>query len=123
MVWFGPEEEVVQHIQPFIAAGPTTNNTKTVRWTDWWKVAEFGSYNNPGATECVNGQYYSSYTLGTKQTDPVAMTAVFHSLMEFSKANPDFNGFFGVDRYPNAVALSVPNGDAAYPYREIKSQM
>ncbi len=123
VVWFGPEKEVMQHIQPLIAAGPTTNNTKTVRWTDWWTVADFGAYISPGATDCVDGQYYNSYTLGIKRTDPVAMTALFNNLTEFSKANPDFTGFFGVDRYPNAVTLSVPDGDTTYPYREIKSQV
>lgn len=123
MVWFGPPEDVIQHIQPFLVAGPTKNSTKTVRWTDWWTVANFGAYTSPSAIDCVDGQYYNSYTLGIKQTDPVAMAALYKNFTDFAKLNPDFSGFFGIDRYPNAVTLRVPDGNTAYPYREIKSQM
>ncbi|KAL9082892.1 MAG: hypothetical protein Q9165_008745 [Trypethelium subeluteriae] len=123
VVWFGPEEEVMQHIQPFIAAGPTITNTKTARWTDWWTVADFGAYSIPSATDCVNGQNYTAYTLGVKRTDPNTLMSLFNNVTDFSKTNPNFSGFFGVDRYPNAVTLRVPDGDTAYPYREIKSQV
>ncbi|ELR03672.1 hypothetical protein GMDG_06315 [Pseudogymnoascus destructans 20631-21] len=123
LVWFGPEADVTQHIQPFIVAGPTTTNTKTVRWTDWYTVALFGAYVSPGATDCTYGQYYNAYTLGIAQTDPVAMTALFNNITAFSSENPDFTGFFGVNRYPNAVALSVEDNDTAYPYRGVKSQI
>ncbi|KAL9074399.1 MAG: hypothetical protein Q9157_004402 [Trypethelium eluteriae] len=123
VVWFGPEDEVMQYIQPFITAGPTINNTRTVRWTDWWTVADFGTYTSPSATDCVNGEYYTSYALGIKQTDPNALTTLFNNLTEFSKANPSFSGFFGIDRYPNAMTLRVPDGEMAYPYRDIKSQV
>jgi hypothetical protein len=123
VVWFGPEEELVQHIQPFLAAGPTANNTKTVRWTDWWTVANFGGYTSPTAPDCANGQYFNSYALDIKNTDPVVLGTVFHDIVEFSKANPGFVGSFGIDRYPEAVTLSVPNGETAYAYRDTKSQV
>jgi hypothetical protein len=123
VVWFGPEEEVVQHIPPFLAAGPTANNTKTVRWTDWWTVANFGGYTSPTAPDCANGQYFNSNALEIKKTDPAVLTKVFHDIVEFSKANPGFVGSFGIDRYPEAVTLSVPNGETAYAYRDAKSQV
>ncbi|KAI9684236.1 MAG: hypothetical protein M1822_005709 [Bathelium mastoideum] len=123
LVWFGQEHELVQHVQPFIAAAPTTYDRKTVRWIDWWTVAGFGAYTVPGATDCTNSQYDNSYSLGINQTDPITMTALFNNFTAFSKANPGFSGFFGVNRYPNAVTRSVPDSDTAYPYREIKSQV
>lgn len=98
-------------------------STKTVRWTDWWTVALFGNYASPSAIDCVDGQSYNSYALAVKQTDPVAMTALFNNLTEFTKANPGFSGFFGINRYPNAVTLKVPDDETAYPFRETKSQM
>ncbi|RDW58819.1 hypothetical protein BP6252_13295 [Coleophoma cylindrospora] len=123
VVWFGPEDELTQHIQPFLAAGPESNDTKTVQWTDWWTVANFGGYNSPTASDCVDGQYFNSYALDIKNTDPAVLTAVFNDIVEFSQANPGFSGSFGIDRYPEAVTMSVPSGETAYAYRDTKSQV
>lgn len=123
VVWFGPEEEVTQHIQPFLAAGPETKSTNTVRWTDWWTVANFGAYTRPTAPDCIDGQYFISYALDIKNTDPTTLSTVFNDLVGFSKANPGFVGSFNIDRYPEALAMSVPNGETAYAYRDTKSQV
>ncbi|RMZ74827.1 hypothetical protein DV737_g5694, partial [Chaetothyriales sp. CBS 132003] len=122
-VWFGPEDEVNNQIQPFLALGPAANATSTVRWTDWWTVANFGAYNRASAIDCVNSQDYTAYALGTRKTDPHTLTKVYTGLATFTKANPGFVGFIGIDRYPNAVTLSIPQGETAYPYRAIKSQV
>jgi len=123
VVWFGPEADLPGHIQPFLAAGPTANNTKTVRWTDWWTTANFGAYTTPTAPDCRDGQYFNSYALDVKNTDPDVLTKAFHDIVEFSRANPGFSGSIGINRYPEALTLSVPNGETAYAYRDTKSQV
>lgn len=123
VVWFGAESDVEKHIQPFLAAGPTANNTKTVRWTDWWTVANFGGYTSPTAPDCVDGQYFNAYALSIKKTDAAAMSSVYGEIVAFSKANPGFSGSFGVDRYPERVTLKVPGGETAYAYRDTKAQV
>ncbi|PVH94013.1 FAD binding domain protein [Periconia macrospinosa] len=121
VVWFGPEADFAKEIQPFLAAGPIANNTKTVQWTNWWTVANFGGYSSPTAPDCVDGQFFNAYALDIKKTDPAAMTKVYGDIVAFARANPGFSGFFGINRYPETVTLQVPNCETAYGYRDTKA--
>lgn len=86
-------------------------------------VAYFGLGATLAATSCGHGLYTNSYGLGLKQTDVAAFISYFNDATKFWTDNPEISGSLLLQRYPNTVTLSVPDGLTAYPHRQIKTQL
>ncbi|KAL4997559.1 FAD-binding domain-containing protein [Aspergillus recurvatus] len=121
--YFGPLDEAEELVAPLRALGPLTTATNIVPWTQLQRTAFFGQGNTSDPTECIPGQWSDGYSIGLKQTDVPTLVSFFNSLHEFYSQHPSLNGIVLIERYPNAVTLSVPDGETAYPHREIKIQV
>ncbi|KAI1098220.1 hypothetical protein F4804DRAFT_325398 [Jackrogersella minutella] len=117
-LYFGSAEEAEKYLTPFAEAGPLSTSRNEVSWPQFFSALSIAD-----TTECVPGQYSNGYAIGLKQTDVPSFVSYFNKLADFSVKYPEFNGSFTIDRYPNAVALSVPDYQTAYPHREIKTHL
>ncbi|KAI1412487.1 hypothetical protein F5Y13DRAFT_179995 [Hypoxylon sp. FL1857] len=118
ILYFGPSEEAEKYLTPFIQAGPSTRDTQVAPWLDF-----FSSLESVDVTECAPGQYSNGYSVGLRQTHVPTFVSYVNNLTKFSLENPEFNGSFTIDRYPNSVTLGVPDSRTAYPHREIKAHL
>ena len=114
--YFGPQEEGLKYLQPFIDLKPVIQSAKMVNWTGVWADAYFGL----DATGCAKRNYVNAYSEGLIQTDPSALQSFFTDLSAFSVAHPDIHANFVIHRFPTQAVLAVPDDATAYPYRDIK---
>lgn len=72
---------------------------------------------------CKPNQHINIYTLGLKQIDPPTFESFFANLTDFWEANPDFQGRWLLQRYPNHAVQAVSDDETAYGFRDIKTFM
>jgi len=115
--YFGPQEEGLSYLQPFIDLKPVIQSVKMVNWTGVFADAYFGL----DTTGCVKGQYVNAYTEALKQTDVDTLESFFADLSDFSATNfPSIRASLVIHRFPTQAVLAVPDNDTVYPYRDIK---
>ena len=75
-------------------------------------------------TGCVDGQYINAYTMGLKQTTPATFESFFADLSTFNAEHAtDVHVGYTVHRWSQQAVLAVPDGDTAYPWRQLKMHM
>jgi len=118
-VYFGPQEEGLKYLQPFIGLKPILTRTQMVSWTNITSSSYFGF--DKGA--CVKGQYVNPYTVGAKQTDVATLSSFTNDLLNFQIQNPDVSVNFVTHRFPNQAVLAVPDFATAYPNRDLQTHL
>ncbi|MCJ1386710.1 hypothetical protein MMC17_009836 [Xylographa soralifera] len=121
--YFGPVSEAQQYLAPFYDINPLATDINVVPWTELQDVAFFGLGAILGETSCDVGQYSNPFTVGAKQIDVPTFVTFFNELTAFFIQYPTYAGSLSIERIPNAVTLSVDDGQTAYAHREIKTQI
>ncbi|KAL2862546.1 FAD-binding oxidoreductase [Aspergillus lucknowensis] len=111
--YYGPALDAAQYLRPFEEAGPLAAIPVTLPWTTLQQLSL-----SVDAAACTPGQYVADYSIALKQTDVDAYVSAFNALTAFWEEHEAFAGVLVIDRYPNAVAKRVADGETAYPHRE-----
>jgi hypothetical protein len=117
--YFGPVDEGMRYLDPFIALGPSETEILTVPWN---RVTST-SYFRLDEKACKKGQYINMYSIGRNRTDVSIYESFFDDLTDFYSENPDILTFFVIHRFPTQAVLAVPDEETAYPHRHLKMHM
>ncbi|KAF2135276.1 uncharacterized protein K452DRAFT_239649 [Aplosporella prunicola CBS 121167] len=85
-VYYGPEEEGIKLLQPFIDNGPITKN---ITMTTWNKIIDTSLYGLFGDAQCVKGKHINSYTVDIKTMDIPTFEAHFSNISRMFENYPD----------------------------------
>ena len=117
--YFGPQDEGLKYLQPFIDLKPVQQQIQMVAWKDIDSTGYFGM----DAGACNKGQYVNAYSVGLKQTDVPTLLSFFGDLSQRNQQYPNIRTSFVIHRWPQQKVLAVNDDDTAYPYREIKAHV
>ena len=118
-VYYGPQDEAMPYIQPFLELEPTTINMTMVPWNELYAALFFGA----DASACEDRQYLNSAGQGLRQTDVATWEVFFGAMTDFLRQYKEITGAFVASRFPNQAVLAVPDEETAYPYRDIKTHL
>ncbi|KAL2871245.1 FAD-binding oxidoreductase [Aspergillus lucknowensis] len=121
-IYYGPQSTGEPLMQPFVDLNPTMSNISTVTSRQLMDAAFFSFFGgNNGA--CIPNQHINIYTVGLKQTPVPTFESFFNDLDGFWREYPDYQGRLLLQRYANDAVTDVPDEDAAYAQRQVKTFM
>ncbi|KAK9772990.1 putative FAD-binding PCMH-type domain-containing protein [Seiridium cardinale] len=113
-VYFGPQTDGEKLLQPFRDLGPLVSNIGMVQQNEMFP-ADHGA--------CVPNQRINLYTVAFRQTDPPSLESYYAHLVDMWQSWPDYDGRLLIMRYATDTALTVPDSDTAYPWRDAIAHM
>lgn len=117
--FYGPNETLQEYLKPFLALKPITTNFTLVPWNKLYASLFFGA----DVTSCQSNQHLAAGGEGLRRTDVGDYIKFTNDFQSFSRKFPTVNGSFVASRFSSKAPLSVPDDDAAYPYRDIKTHL
>ncbi|RYO90879.1 hypothetical protein DL766_001620 [Monosporascus sp. MC13-8B] len=113
----GPARAAAPFLESVAKVGPLRSEVLNVRWPDVFSTSYFGIKDTKA---CSRNQNVNMRSIGAKRTDPEAWVAFLHELENFSRAHPDVTAAMVIHRFATQKVLGVPDGDSAYPHRQLK---
>lgn len=114
--YFGPQDEGLSYLSPFIALNPVQSSIAMVPWTEVISTSYFGF----DSRACAPGQHVNVYSMGLKQTEVSTFETFLANLLDFSNQQQDIHAVFVIHRWPTQAVLEVPDRETAYPHRQLK---
>ncbi|PYH98414.1 FAD binding domain protein [Aspergillus ellipticus CBS 707.79] len=118
-IYYGPEAHAQELLGPFTTLASLATRTVTVPWNALLNTTFFGLAAQEGGA-CTKNQGVNIYSIGLNRTEVPAFETYMEQLLQFYRQHPTYDGRFLVQRYPTQAVLATPDGETAYPHREIK---
>ncbi|KAL6230189.1 hypothetical protein BDW75DRAFT_223377 [Aspergillus navahoensis] len=118
-IYYGPEEEAQQYLQPFYDLQPTRANFTVVPWNLLYSTLYFGA----DSIACKDNNHLFNGGAGVTHIDVDAFTKYTTRFTEFWRQNPGVTPAVVFSRFPNQAVRAVPDEETAYPYRDISTHI
>ncbi|KAL2810523.1 hypothetical protein BJX63DRAFT_422986 [Aspergillus granulosus] len=118
-VYYGPEEDVQQYLQPFYDLQPTRANFTMVPWNTLYSALYFGA----DSAACKENNHLFSGAAAVSHIDVDAFTAYTTRFTEYWSEHPGVSPAVIFSRFPNQAVRAVPDEETAYPYRDISTHI
>ncbi|KAI1103537.1 FAD-binding domain-containing protein [Jackrogersella minutella] len=121
LIWAGPEEEALRSLAPFFDLKPVIIASKTIPATEIPKAVVMGVVE---ASCSTNNGVVGIHSLNVRQYSAQTYSSVYDKFDAYLKQYPDARGsVFIFEFFSTQAALSVPDDQTAYPWRDATGYM
>ncbi|KAL3461916.1 hypothetical protein BJX64DRAFT_150703 [Aspergillus heterothallicus] len=118
-IYFGPEEDAQQYLQPFYDLQPVRSNFTVIPWNILYTTLYFGA----DSAACKENNHLFNGGAGVNHIDVDAFTAYTNRFTEYWHDHPGVSPAVVFSRFPNQAVRAVPDDETAYPYRDISTHI
>lgn len=118
-VYFGPEEQAQQYLQPFYDIGPVAKNFTVVPWNTLYAALYFGD----PSTACTENNHLFNGGAAVTHTDVDAFVKYTNRFTSFWHDHPGVSPSLVISRFPTQGVRAVPDEETAFPYRDINTHL
>lgn len=118
-MFYGPEEEGLAAIAPFLAIPNIKSNISVVPWNVLPSVTGFGTE----SATCVKNLRLEFYGQSLRIVNADTFGTIFNQLGDLYTQNLGANPAWTVQRFSNAGSLLTSDNETAYPYRNLQAHV
>lgn len=118
-IYYSPEAEAQQYLQPFYDLHPTRANFTVVPWNLLYTTLYFGA----DSIACKDNNRLFNGGAAATHIDVDAFTEYTTRFTGFWRQNPGVKPAVVFSRLPNRAVRAVPDEETAYPYRDISTHI